>query len=194
MSRSWRRPGCGGPAPAPPAPPPRGRLAAHSRAAAAEAPAAAPGGLRATSEPERERSEARSLTLRGAGEERRRSHIRGLPPPRAALARSQPIGSSCPAPFKYGLAAAGGRGRACAAWSCLPGSRLRNASQTVPGGPCARLRGVRLGGRGGARVRGAGGPRLFANSGAELGLVLEERQAPPSARAGVTFRAPVLMG
>lgn len=43
-------------------------------------------------------------------------------------------------------------------------------------------------------MRGAGGQPLFANSGAELGLVLEERQAPPAARAGVALRAPVLIG
>lgn len=37
-------------------------------------------------------------------------------------------------------------------------------------------------------MRGSGGRPLFANSGADPGLVLEERQAPPVARAGVAVR------
>jgi hypothetical protein len=167
---------------------------AQLRAAASEAPPAAPRGLRATSEPEREQSEALSPSLKGAGEERRRSHIRGLPPPRAAPVRSQPIGSSLPAPFKYGRAAGGGRGRACAFGSCRPGTCLSGSSQPVPGGPRSPLRGLRLSGRGEARVRGAGGRPLFANSGAGRGLDLEERQAPPSARAAGTLLAQVLIG
>lgn len=43
-------------------------------------------------------------------------------------------------------------------------------------------------------MREAGVRPLFANSGAGLGLVLEERQAPPAARAGGTLRAQVLIG
>lgn len=43
-------------------------------------------------------------------------------------------------------------------------------------------------------MRGAGGRPLFANSGAGLGLALEERQAPPAARAGDTLLAQVLIG
>lgn len=35
---------------------------------------------------------------------------------------------------------------------------------------------------------------MFANLGAGLGLDLEERQAPPAARAGGTLRAQVLIG
>lgn len=80
-----------------PPPLPPGRLVAAARGACAGT--------------ERTKEGRAAGALRGArGRRSRRSHIRGLAPPRTAPSRSPPIGSPRPPSFKYGRAASWGAG------------------------------------------------------------------------------------